>query len=111
MLFRSLVTNAHQKVLHLKMQRTGLERHFDTLVSAHDLGVPKEELAFWQHLQIAEPFTRDSTLLIDDSLPVLRAARAYGIKQLLTISQPDSRLPEKQASEFPAVRSFADITP
>lgn len=106
-----LVTNAHQKVLHLKMQRTGLQRHFDTLVSAHEMGAPKEKLAFWQQLQEAQPFTCDSTLLIDDSLPVLRAARAYGIKQLLTVSQPDSRLPEKQASEFPAIRSFADIIP
>ena len=106
-----LVTNAHQKVLHPKMQRTGLQRYFETVVSAHEMGAPKEELAFWQQLQEAEPFRCDSTLLIDDSLPVLRAARAYGIKQLLTVSQPDSRLPEKQASEFPTIRSFADILP
>ncbi len=106
-----LVTNAHQKVLHLKMQRTGLERYFDSLVSAHEMGAPKEELAFWQQLQEAQPFTCDSALLIDDSLPVLRAARVYGIRELLTVSQPDSRLPEKKASEFPAIRSFADIIP
>jgi GMP/IMP 5'-nucleotidase len=106
-----LVTNAHQKVLQLKMQRTGLASHFDSLISAHQMGAPKEQLIFWQTMQAMEPFDCAGTLLIDDTVPVLRAARDYGIEQLLTISKPDSRLPEKASSEFPAIRSFQQIMP
>jgi GMP/IMP 5'-nucleotidase len=106
-----LVTNAHQKVLQLKMRRTGLARHFDSLISAHQVGAPKEQLRFWQMMQTMEPFDCADTLLIDDSVPVLRAAREYGIEQLLTISKPDSRQPEKTSTEFPAIRSFQQIMP
>ena len=35
-------------------------------------------------------------LLIDDSLPVLRAAHRYGIGQLLAVRNPDSKLPMVQ---------------
>jgi 5'-nucleotidase len=106
-----LVTNAHQKVLSLKMQRTGLASHFDSLISAHAMGAPKEQIAFWQRMQATVPFDCPTTLLIDDSAPVLRAARDYGISQLFTISKPDSQLPARQAIEFPAIQSFADIIP
>jgi HAD superfamily hydrolase (TIGR01509 family) len=106
-----LVTNAHGKVLQLKMQRTGLASHFDSLISAHRMGAPKEQLRFWQMMQATEPFDCADTLLIDDSVPVLRTARDYGIERLLTISKPDSRLPEKAPSEFPTIRSFQQIMP
>ena len=74
-----LVTNAHGKSLALKMQRTQLGGHFDAVVCAHDLGLPKEHFGFWEKMQNVECFDKDSALLIDDSLPVLRSARHYGI--------------------------------
>ncbi len=106
-----LVTNAHRKVLQLKMQHTRLARYFDGTVSAHDLGAPKEDRRFWRRLHAHTPFEPAATLLIDDSLPVLRAARAYGIGQLLAVRRPDSKGPVKHTEEFPAVRSFRDILP
>jgi len=36
-----LVTNAHGKTLALKMKKTRLGSYFDSIVSAHDLGLPK----------------------------------------------------------------------
>jgi putative hydrolase of the HAD superfamily len=62
-----LVTNAHNKSLTLKMQRTQLAHYFDRIVCAHDLGLPKEHAHFWQKLQKIEPFDAEHTLLIDDS--------------------------------------------
>ncbi len=106
-----LVTNAHRKVLQLKMQHTGLARYFERAVSAHDLGAPKEDPPFWRRLHARAPFEPAATLLIDDSLPVLRAARAYGISQLLAVRRPDSKGPIKRTEEFPAVGSFRDILP
>lgn len=106
-----LVTNAHSKVLELKMRRTNIGSRFDTVVSAHDMGTPKEHVEFWQKMQAVEPFERDKTVLVDDSLPALRAARDYGIAQLIAVRRPDSRRPEKQVHEFPAIQSFEEIIP
>lgn len=107
----TLVTNAHGKSLNIKFRRTQLNGHFDCVVCAHDLGLPKEHPAFWEKLQGVEPFRKEHALLVDDSLPVLRSARGYGIGQLLAVRQPDSKGPEKDVGEFAAIRSFRDILP
>lgn len=106
-----MVTNAHHKSLALKMERTGLDRHFDRLICAHEFGIPKEHAEFWHRLQAREPFAAARTLLIDDSLPVLRAARTYGIGHLLAVYQPDTQQPRKNVEDFSAIDSFAQITP
>ena len=106
-----LVTNAHGKSLNIKFRRTRLNGHFDAVVCAHDLGLPKEHPAFWEKMQRVEPFTKDTAVLIDDSLPVLRSAKNYGIGQLLAVRNPDSKLPEKDVGEFAAIRSFREILP
>lgn len=106
-----LVTNAHPKSVALKMDRTGLGSHFDAMVNAHHLGLPKEHESFWPAFQVVEPFQRESTLLVDDSLAVLAAARAYGFAHLATIHQPDSSRPPQDTGPFAAVESFLDIMP
>jgi len=106
-----LLTNAHSKSLALKMAVTGLESHFDALVCAHDVGFPKEDPRFWPRLGDHESFRPASTLFVDDSLPVLRTARAYGIGHLLAIRRPDSRSPPNDVSEFASIESFREITP
>lgn len=106
-----LVTNAHRKSLNLKMERTGLAIHFDALHVSHEYGLAKEEPAFWGALRAAEPFDPARTLLVDDSLPVLRSARSYGIAHLRAVLRPDTRLPDKDVGEFAAIRRFWDILP
>jgi putative hydrolase of the HAD superfamily len=106
-----LVTNAHAKSLNLKLERTDLGRHFDAVVCAHDLGLPKEAPEFWERLREREPFDPESTLLIDDSPSVLRSAQAYGMPHLLAIARPDSRRPPRETGGFPAVESFEAILP
>ena len=106
-----LVTNAHGKSLSLKMDRTRLGGHFDAIVCAHDLGLPKEEPAFWRCLQNTESYDPATTLLVDDSTSVLRSAHQYGIRHLLAVHQPDSQRPPRADLEFPAIRTFLDIMP
>ena len=107
----ALVTNAHHKSLSLKMQKTGLDVHFDAIHCAHAFGLAKEHGAFWAALRQIEPFQPERTLLVDDSLPVLRSARNYGIRHLLAVYQPDTRLPAKDVGEFGAIHRFAEIMP
>jgi putative hydrolase of the HAD superfamily len=106
-----LVTNAHGKSLALKMRCTGLGGHLDAVICAHDLGHPKEQAPFWARLQAREPYEPYRTLMVDDSLPVLRAARRSGIAHLLAVRRPDSRRPARKIDEFPAVDSFGDLLP
>jgi HAD superfamily hydrolase (TIGR01509 family) len=106
-----LVTNAHVKSLRLKMGRTRLGGHLDRVVCAHDFRRPKEDPTFWEHLRHVEPFDPRSTLLVDDSLAVLRSARRFGIRHLLSVSCPDTRKPPRDTGEFEAMVSFRDIMP
>jgi GMP/IMP 5'-nucleotidase len=98
-----LVTNAHRESLAIKTSQTGLTRYFSQVVSSHDFGVPKEHPQFWERLQEQVGFERARSLFVDDSLPVLRAARAHGIGQIYAISRPDATLPPREVAEFPAV--------
>jgi putative hydrolase of the HAD superfamily len=104
-----LATNAHHKSVTLKMAKTGLEPHFDAIVSSHALGAAKEAQAFWERLAALEPFDPARTVLVDDSLPVLDAARNYGIRHLICVKQPDTKQPPKDTHNYPAIDSFAEL--
>jgi len=106
-----LVTNAHVKSLEIKMEQTQLAGHFDNIVVSHDLGYPKESHSFWEKLKQVESYVEASTLLVDDSLPVLRAAKNYGIKHLLAVKKPDTQRDEKDIEEFEGIYHFSDIMP
>lgn len=106
-----LVTNAHVKSLEIKMELTQLAGHFDRIVVSHDLGYPKEQGDFWEKLRAVEPFDKRNTLLVDDSLPVLRAAQDYGIAHLLAVRKPDTQRDEKNVGEFSAIYHFSEIMP
>ncbi len=108
---RVLVTNAHQKSLALKMNNTPLSGLLDTIISAHQLKLPKEQADFWQQLQQLYPYSPRHTLLIDDNLAALASAKNHGIKHLLAIYQPDSQAGVKDVGEFPAIHSFKEIMP
>jgi putative hydrolase of the HAD superfamily len=106
-----MLTNAHAKSLDLKMEVTGLTDAFDALVCAHDIGYPKEDLRFWSRLGAEEPFRKETTLFIDDSLSVLRTAREFGIRHILAMRKPDSRSPAREIEEFNAIDDFSEIMP
>jgi putative hydrolase of the HAD superfamily len=101
-----LVTNAHRDSLSLKMQKTALQPYFDDIISSHDVGLPKEHQGFWQALQATQVFENHNTVLIDDSLAVLHSARQFGIAHLVSISKPDSQLPNRQITDYPAIEAF-----
>jgi putative hydrolase of the HAD superfamily len=106
-----LMTNAHRKVVALKMKYTQLDVHFDAMVTSHQVGYPKENPTFWRELQQFEAYDKERTLFIDDSYNVLRSARQYGIKYLLTIAQPSSQEQRRYTDEFPVLEHFEDIIP
>ncbi len=106
-----LVTNAHSKTLSMKMKKTRLGPYFDTIISAHELGLPKEDAAFWGKLQERIPFDPAKTMLGEDSETNLGTAAAYGIRHLIFISGSSSALPPKPSATFTSVKSFAELMP
>jgi len=106
-----LVTNAHRASLDLKMGETCLAPFFDQIISSHDYGSPKETQAFWTQLYKQQAFDNERTLLVDDSLAVLKSARLYGIKYLISISKPDSQLAKREITDFPAIEDFRLLMP
>ncbi|MBB2496878.1 GMP/IMP nucleotidase [Aquipseudomonas ullengensis] len=105
-----LITNAHRDSLSLKLERVELAPWFDRLISSHDYGVPKEDQQFWDALQQDFPFDPARCLFIDDSLPILRSARRFGVAHLLGIRQPDSRQAHKDTEEFAAVDDYRQLS-
>ena len=106
-----LVTNAHHHSLALKLAHMPLTDWCERIICSHDFNEPKESAAFWPALAAREPFDPARVLFIDDSEAVLHAARDFGIGQLLTIAQPDSRRPAREGLHFPVLHHFDDIMP
>ncbi|OUS28249.1 haloacid dehalogenase [Gammaproteobacteria bacterium 45_16_T64] len=106
-----LVTNAHRKSLELKLKHTEIEDHLDIIISSHDFGLPKEDMLFWDVLARETPYDERKTLLIDDSLAVLRSAKLAGIGHTLAIMKPDSKKPIIDTQEFVSLDCFSSIMP
>ena len=105
----ALITNAHRDSLSLKLERIELAPFFDRLISSHDYGYPKEDQQFWHALQEDFAFDPARSLFIDDSLPILRSARTFGVGHLLAVRQPDSQAGPKDCAEFAAVDDYREL--
>ena len=104
-----MITNAHRDSLSLKMERIELAPYFERLISSHDYGFPKENLQFWDALQADIAFDPARSLFIDDTLPILRSARNFGIAHLLAVSEPNSQKGPKDTEEFDAVKDYREL--
>lgn len=106
-----LATNAHPDSLGLKLDKTCLHEFLDAVVSSHRFGIPKENPEFWRRLHAVEPFDPERTLLVDDSLPVLRAAWLHGIRHLCAIRKPDSKGARRDIRGYLAVDDLRELLP
>jgi putative hydrolase of the HAD superfamily len=100
-----LVTNAHPIALDIKRTQTGLNQWFEEFVSSHEFGVPKEHQDFWHALENRLGFEKESTLFVDDSLPVLDAARAFGLGGVVAVRSPGSGLPTRDPEDHDSIDS------
>jgi 5'-nucleotidase len=106
-----LVTNAHGKTLDLKMRRTRIGPYFDGIISAHDLGLPKEDPAFWGKLQQQVPFDPERTMLGEDSETNLETARLFSIRYLIHVGRFSSQAEPAVSESFASIRFFSELLP
>jgi 5'-nucleotidase len=104
-----LVTNAHSKTLEIKMRKTALGPWFTRIICAEEVGEAKEHPEFWGNLEKMLGFDKERTLLADDTLKVLRSARDAGIRHLIHVARPSSRLPVQFSREFPSITYFKEL--
>ncbi|MSR08366.1 MAG: GMP/IMP nucleotidase [Gammaproteobacteria bacterium] len=105
----ALLTNAHGHTLEVKKGVAGLGRWIDTFISSHEFGAPKEAAEFWVAAQRRLGFDPARTLFIDDSLPVLDAAAAWGIAGVLAVTRPDSTQPHRVVERHPSVPGLGHL--
>lgn len=106
-----LVTNAHSKTLDLKMRTTRIGPYFDGIVSAHQVGLPKEDDRFWGELQDFISYDPERTLLGEDSEANLATAERFSIRYLVYISRYSSKIEPRQSDRFTTVDYFNKLIP
>jgi putative hydrolase of the HAD superfamily len=108
---RVLATNAHPASIAFKFERIAVGDRLDALYSAHELGAPKEEPAYWDALHERERFDPDRTVFFDDNADVLAAARGWGLAHVVGIRHPDSSRPKNRLEGFDSVDDFHHVEP
>jgi len=104
-----LVTNAHPDSLALKMEKTCLQPFFDSIISSHYYGFPKESTQFWTLFYQHQSFNKKKSIMIDDSIAVLNAAKLFGIEYLISVSKPDSLQPKKVINDYASIEDFREL--
>lgn len=104
-----LATNAHPSSLTHKLQVTGIDAHFDALISSHEFGHAKEEQPFWHALSERIDLNPERTLFVDDNERVLDAAREFGVRYLFGVAQPNSRREAKTFPDYHALACFSEL--
>lgn len=105
-----LVTNADVASLAMKLENVAMATYFELMVSSEQMQYAKEDQGFWHTLQQQHPFDPEQAVLIDDTEPVLASAERFGIKHLLTISQPSSQkaVRDEATLHYPALYNLTD---
>jgi HAD superfamily hydrolase (TIGR01509 family) len=104
-----LVTNAHYKVLDIKLQVTKIGKFFNSAITSFEIGYPKETIKFWKKLEEKLGFEKGKTLFIDDTLAVLRTARHFGIKYILYKAYASSKAKRGRSEEFSTIDDFREL--
>lgn len=104
-----LVTNAHYKVLDIKLKKTEIGRFFNSAVTSFEIGYPKERIEFWEEVQKRLGFDKEETLFIDDTKAVLKTAKKFGIRYILYKSYASSKAAKGTSEEFSSISDFREL--
>ena len=104
-----MVTNAHYKVLDIKLQKTEIGKFFDKCITSNEIGFPKERIEFWEELEKVIHFEKDKTLFIDDLAEILKTAQTYGIGHLLHKTRASSKKSDTPQCGFTVLRDFGEL--
>lgn len=104
-----LITNAHPKSLEVKMEQVQLQSWFKQVVCSTEIGFAKEQPEFWPRLQHLLGYDKERTLFADDTENVLHSAATFGIRHLIHIARPSSRLPVRFSTQYQSIINFQEL--
>ena len=104
-----IVTNAHYKVLDMKLKKTDLGKFLTGAITSFEIGFPKEDIDFWRIAEQRLGFQKEKTMLVDDTLEILKTAKKYGIKFLIYKAKSNSRIKPLPSSEFKTILDFGEL--
>ncbi|MBF0505696.1 MAG: HAD-IA family hydrolase [Nitrospirae bacterium] len=104
-----MLTNAHYKVLDIKLKKTEIGGYFDRCITSYEMGFPKEMVEFWEKVETMLKFDKERTLFIDDTAEVLRTAKTFGIKYLLLKTGASSKKKDTVTPEFPVLKDYREL--
>lgn len=106
-----IVTNAHYKVLDMKLKKTDLGKYLTGAITSFEIGFPKEKIEFWRRAEQRLSFGKGKTLLVDDTLEVLKTAKKFGIRYLIYKARSNSTVKPLLSSEFATILDFSELIP
>ena len=105
----TILTNAHQAGVDVKIAKTGLDRHVDRIVTASEVGYLKMRPAYWPACQQLVGFNPERALFIDDDESCLAAAKQFGIAHLVHSAKSSSQLPSAPSASFTSVENLSTL--
>lgn len=104
-----IATNAHDKVLALKLRKTEIGKYLTGAITSAEMGFPKEDPEFWKQAENRLGFHREHTLFVDDTLAVLRTAKLYGLRYIVYKAKGNSKIPPVHSPDFATVMDFNEL--
>jgi 5'-nucleotidase len=104
-----IATNAHDKVLAMKLQKTEIGKYLNGAITSAEMGFPKEKLEFWRQAEKKLGFHKGKTLFVDDTLAVLRTAQEYGIGYIVYKARGNSKMAPLHSPDFTTVMDFNEL--
>jgi len=104
-----MVTNAHYRVLEIKLKKTEIGKYFDKCITSNEMGHPKERIEFWEKLEKVVHLDKDKTLFIDDVAEILKTAQDYGIRYLLHKTRASSQKNDAPHCGFATLKDFGEL--
>lgn len=105
----TIVTNAHEAGVSVKVAKTGLDRYVDRIVDAFEVGYLKMRPEYWPNCQRLLGFDPARSLFMDDDEGCLMAAQAFGVAHLVHSAKSSSQLPPVLLPQFLSITGFSSL--
>jgi len=105
----TIVTNAHEAGVSVKVAKTGLDRYVDRIVDAFEIGYLKMRPEYWPNCQRLLSFDPTRSLFMDDDEGCLMAAKEFGVAYLVHSAKSSSHLPPTPLPKYFSVTGFAPL--
>ena len=105
----TIVTNAHEAGVSVKVAKTGLDRYVDRIVDAFEVGYLKMRPEYWPNCRRLLSFDPAHSLFMDDDEGCLMAAKEFGVAYLIHSAKSSSQLPPSTLPQFLSITGFSPL--